>query len=199
MGVDISLHIEIRKQNEWHLMTFDITLLKQDYHHEYLIFDTEVYNRRYHHFDEFLDEAPSHTRCKKDILSAELQMKLENDDCFGTFMFDDLEKHCNKLEKLFISGITHAGIFTIKQQLDRIEQKLNDGANYSPPAEERERTYEEIVHFRADELDFSAQYGKWHPATDSYLRVDGIRIEKHRRKNGDITEIYNTYVIGESM
>ena len=35
MGVDISLHIEIRKQNEWHLMTFDIPLLKQDYHHEY--------------------------------------------------------------------------------------------------------------------------------------------------------------------
>ena len=30
MGVDISLHIEIRKQREWHLMTFDIPLLKKD-------------------------------------------------------------------------------------------------------------------------------------------------------------------------
>lgn len=159
MGVDISLHIEIRKQKEWHLMTFDIPLLKQDYHHEYPIFDTEVYNRRYHHFDEFLDEAPSHTRGKKDILSAELQMKLEDDDCFGTFMFDDLEKHCNKLEKLFISGITHAGIFTIKQQLDRIEQKLNDGANYSPPAEERERTYEEITPIEQMYEDFMWDYG----------------------------------------
>ncbi len=55
------------------------------------------------------------------------------------------------------------------------------------------------VSFNADELAFSAKYGKWHPATDSYLRVDGIRIEKHRRKNGEITETYNTYVIGEHI
>lgn len=55
------------------------------------------------------------------------------------------------------------------------------------------------VHFDADELAYSAQYGKWQPATDSYIRVDGIQIEKHRRKNGEIAEIYNTYVIGEYM
>lgn len=135
MGVDISLHIEIRKQKEWHLMTFDIPLLKEDaYEDNSPIFETEVYNRRYHNFQDFLEDAPSHTRGKKDILSTELQAKLEEYDCFGTFMFDDLEKHCDNLEKLFISGISHAGIFTIKQQLDRIEQKLEKGSNYTPPA-----------------------------------------------------------------
>lgn len=55
------------------------------------------------------------------------------------------------------------------------------------------------VHFAANELDYSAQCGKWQPATDSYIRVDGIRKEKHLRKNSEIAELYNTYVIGECM
>lgn len=160
MGVDISLHIEIRKQKEWHLMTFDIPLLKDDEsEEEYPIFETEVYNRRYHHFDEFLKDAPSHTRNKKEILSPELQAKLDEDDSFGTFMFDDLEKHCGELEKLFISGISHAGIFTIKQQLDRIEQKLDKGSKSNPPAKDRERTYEEVTPIEQMYEDFMWDYG----------------------------------------
>ena len=137
MGVDISLHIEIRKQQEWHLMTFDIPLIKQDCKHDYPIFETEVFNRRYHYFEDFLDEAPSHTRNQKDILSLELRQKLDDGDSFGTFMFDDLEQHCDKLEKMLISGISHAGIFTIKEQLDRIEQKIDKGAENTPPDEEK--------------------------------------------------------------
>ena len=160
MGVDISLHIEIRKQREWHLMTFDIPLLKKDvYKEEYPIFETEVFNRRYRHFNEFLEDAPSHRHNNKEFLSPELQAKLNNDDSFGTFMFDDLEKHCNNLEKLFISGISHAGIFTIKQQLDRIEQKLDKGAEYTPPAEEREKTYEEVTPIEQMYEDFMWDYG----------------------------------------
>ena len=160
MGVDISLHIEIRRQKEWHLMTFDIPLLKNDkYEEEYPIFETEVFNRRYRHFDEFLKDAPSHTRNKKDILSPELQAKLDEDDSFGTFMFDDLEKHCDNLEKVFISGISHAGIFTIKEQLDRIEQKLDKGKDYTPPAEDRERTYEEVTPIEQMYEDFMWDYG----------------------------------------
>ena len=160
MGVDISLHIEIRRQNEWHLMTFDIPLLQQDkFEDESPIFETEVYNRRYRHFDDFLNEAPSHTRGKKDILSPELQVKLEEDDSFGTFMFDDLEKHCDNLEKLFISGISHAGIFTIKQQLDRIERKLDKGIDFVPPSEEREKTYEEVTPIEQMYEDFMWDYG----------------------------------------
>ena len=55
------------------------------------------------------------------------------------------------------------------------------------------------VSFNADELAYSAKQGKWHPATDSYIRVEGIRIENRRRKNGETIQIPDTYVIGESM
>ena len=53
MGVDISLHIEIRKEEKWHLMTIDSPLLRQDY--EYDIFRTQVFNCRYYHFRHFLE------------------------------------------------------------------------------------------------------------------------------------------------
>ena len=125
MGVDISLHIEIRRRDKWQLMVIESPLFEKN--NEFPIFDTEVYSCRYYHFNEFLEEAPSRTRNKKDILSTELQQKLDEDDSFGTFMFDDLEKHCDKLEKLLISGIAHAGIYSIKEQLDRIEKKLDGG------------------------------------------------------------------------
>ena len=80
---------------------------------EYPIFDTEVYNCRYYHFREFLTEAESHTVGNKEMLSDELRAKMMDEEFeneFGTFMFGDLEKHCDKLEKLLISGISHAGI-----------------------------------------------------------------------------------------
>ncbi len=41
MGVDISLHIEIRKQNQWHLMTVTSPQWEKT-DHEYEIFNTEV-------------------------------------------------------------------------------------------------------------------------------------------------------------
>ncbi len=53
------------------------------------------------------------------------------------------------------------------------------------------------VSFNADELAYSAQYGEWHPATDSYIKIEGIRIEKHRRKNGEIIDVPINYTIGE--
>ena len=49
MGVDISFHIEI-----------------------------EVYNVRYYHFEDLLDDAGSHIRGKKDFLSHELQILLDD-------------------------------------------------------------------------------------------------------------------------
>lgn len=145
MGVDISLHIEVRRRGEWHLMTFQSPFWEKN--NEYPIFNTEVYNCRYHHFDGFLDDAPSHTRNKKDILSAELQQKLDENDSFGTFMFDDLEKHCDQLEKLLISGISHAGIYSIKEQLDRIEKKLDGVASGTETEvdEDRLNRYEETT------------------------------------------------------
>ena len=67
---------------------------------------------------------------------------------FGTFMFDDLERHCDNLEKLLISGVSHAGIYSIKEQLDRIEKKLNGDApsvETEEDDEERLNRYEEAT------------------------------------------------------
>ena len=59
MGVDISLHIEVRKQNQWHLMKVSSPLWDES-DHEYEIFETEVFNCRYRHFSDFLSESNSH-------------------------------------------------------------------------------------------------------------------------------------------
>ena len=55
------------------------------------------------------------------------------------------------------------------------------------------------VSFNADEFAYSAEHGSWQPATDSYIKIEGIRFQNHRRKNGEIFQIPCTYVIGEYM
>ena len=55
------------------------------------------------------------------------------------------------------------------------------------------------VHFSADDLNTSAKYGEWTPSTDSYIRVEGIRQERHKRKNGEVFEMPYRYTIGEYM
>ena len=157
MGVDISLHIEIRRREKWQLLVIESPLLEKN--NEFPIFDTEVYNCRYYHFDGFLDDAPSHTRNKKDILSAELKQKLDDDDTFGTFMFGDLEQHCDKLEELLISGIAHSGIYSVKEQLDRIEKKLDGRASETEADEERLNRYEETTSIEQMYKDFMWDYG----------------------------------------
>ena len=162
MGVDISLHMEVRRRGEWHLMTFQSPFWEKN--NEYPIFDTEVYNCRYHHFREFLNEAPTQRLGNKDILSEELRAKMSSDDFdneFGTFMFDDLEKHCDNLEKLLISGISHAGIYSIKEQLDRIGKKLDGGASGTDTEvdEDRLNRYEEATSIEQMYKDFMWNYG----------------------------------------
>ena len=158
MGVDISLHIEIRRREKWQLLDIESPLLEKN--NEYPIFDSEEYNCRYYHFREFLNEAESHKSRNKEMLSDELQAKLTEDDWdmgFGTFMFGDLEKHCDKLEKLQISGIAHAGIYSIKEQLDRIEKKLDGGT--SETDEDRLNRYEETTSIEQMYKDFMWDYG----------------------------------------
>ena len=41
------------------------------------------------------------------------------------------------------------------------------------------------------------KYGKWQPATDSYIKIEGIRFQNHRRKNGEIFQMPYRYIIGE--
>lgn len=163
MGVDISFHIEIRRQNQWHLMTVDSPQWEK-YENEDKIFKTEVYNVRYYHFEEFLNEAGSHIRGKKDILSPELQILLDDEDArmgYGVFMYDDLLLHCEALEKKLISGISHAGIYSIKAQLDRIEKRLagNDNTPEAEPSDEREQLYEEVTPIEQMYDDFMWDYG----------------------------------------
>jgi hypothetical protein len=161
MGVDISLHIEIRQQNQWHLMTVDSPQWEK-IENEDKIFETEVYNVRYYHFEEFLDEAGSHIRGKKDILSPELQLLLDDEDAkmgYGVFMYDDLLQHCEALEKKLISGISHAGIYSIKAQLDRIEQRLAGNTPNEEPMDEREQLYEEVTPIEQMYSDFMWDYG----------------------------------------
>lgn len=161
MGVDISLHIEIRWQNQWHLMSVSCPLWEQ-HEHEYKIFDTEVYNVRYYHFQDFLEEASSHIRCNKYILSPELQPLIDDEDermGYGVFMYDDLLLHCESLEKKFISGISHASIYAIKEQLDRIETKLNNGSTNKRTFVKREERYEDMTPVEQMYDDFMWDYG----------------------------------------
>ena len=161
MGVDISLHIEIRKRNQWHLMTVTSPQWdKSDYEDE--IFETEVYNCRYYHFQDFLAEAETHRRGNKELLSEELQRKIDENGEemeFGIFMFDDLVRHCDGLKMMLISGISHAGIYSIKEQLDRIEAKLDKGSPAKSTEKKREELYEEVTPIEQMYKDFMWDYG----------------------------------------
>jgi len=161
MGVDISLHIEIRKQNQWHLMKVTSPQWEKT-DHEYEIFESEVFNCRYYHFRDFLNEADTHRSRNKDILSDELQKMINEDDFdmgFGVFMFDDLVHHCDVLEKKLISGIAHAGIHSIKKQLNRIEAKLNNSPMAQGETEEQDKLYEDVTPIEQMYEDFMWDYG----------------------------------------
>ena len=161
MGVDISLHIEIRKQNQWHLMKVTSPQWEKT-DHEYEIFESEVFNCRYYHFRDFLNEADTHRSRNKTILSDELQKMINEDDFdmgFGVFMFDDLVHHCDVLEKKLISGIAHAGIHSIKKQLNRIEAKLNNSPMAQGEKEEQDELYEDVTPIEQMYEDFMWDYG----------------------------------------
>ena len=55
------------------------------------------------------------------------------------------------------------------------------------------------VSFNADELAYSAKYGKWQPATDSYIKIECIRFQNHRLKNVEIFQMPYRYDIGDYM
>ena len=129
MGVDISLHIEIRKQNQWHLMTVTSPQWEKN-DHEYEIFNTEVFNCRYYHFRDFLNEADTHKSRNKEILSEEL-----------------------------LSSIAHAGIYSIKEQLNRIEAKLDNGSTSESDSEKQHELYEDVTPIEQMYEGFMWDYG----------------------------------------
>ena len=130
--------------------------------HEYEIFNTEGFNCRYYHFRDFLNEADTHKSRNKNILSEELQSLIDEDDFnmgFGVFMFSDMVHYCDTLEKKLISGIAHAGIYSIKEQLNRIEKKLENPTADLTVKEECERLYEEKTPIEQMYEDFMWDYG----------------------------------------
>ena len=55
------------------------------------------------------------------------------------------------------------------------------------------------VSFNADSLAESAGYGSWQPCTDSYIKVEGLGHENHRRLDGSIFRMPYRYEIGENL
>ena len=53
------------------------------------------------------------------------------------------------------------------------------------------------VSFSADSLQDSAEYGQWCPATDSYMRVEGIRNEEFTDEDGEKRNLPYRVIIGE--
>ena len=96
-----------------------------------------------------------------------------------------------KLEDTPIPGITN--IDHIKELQEILVQTCIDYIN------KNKLTDIYSVHFSADDLNTSAEYGSWQPCTDSYIKVKGLRAERRRRKNGEIFEMPYTYDIGEYM
>ena len=74
-------------------------------------------------------------------------------------MFDELVHYCHVLEKKLISGITHAGIYSIKEQLNRIEAKLNNCPMAHGEAEEQGELYEDVTPIEQMYEDFMWDYG----------------------------------------
>lgn len=56
----------------------------------------------------------------------------------------------------------------------------------------------DAVYFSADGLQDSVEYGEWTSGTDSSLKLNGIKFERHLRKNGEIFEMPYHYEIGSS-
>jgi hypothetical protein len=55
------------------------------------------------------------------------------------------------------------------------------------------------VRFSADSLNESAEYGSWQSCTDSYIKIEGLKMLRLKRKDGDIFEMPERYDIGEYM
>lgn len=53
------------------------------------------------------------------------------------------------------------------------------------------------VDFRFDGIQHSVQFGEWVPESDSYIKLEGIRYYRDRRKDGTISEVPYRYEIGE--
>ena len=154
MGVDITLYLEIKRQEQWHRLSLVSPCAEPGE-------DTEGYSCRYYHFEPVISEAPSLISKDMTALSEEARASLEQEEPgvilgFGVFMFEDLDRYCESLEKTMLKIMSRSELFIIKEQLDRIEDLLlRDGkpeeSSVTPPDRERtcleslEEVYERIM------------------------------------------------------
>lgn len=124
MGVDIAFYIEVRNQENWVRLHFKPPFeTKEEPYQSY--WDTDCFFCRYYHFTDFLNEARSNIRGgPKERICKEIAEHLEEDDSYGTFMFVDLVEYCEEVEKKMFASLANAGLYPMKQQLDRIESIL---------------------------------------------------------------------------
>ena len=124
MGVDIAFYIEVRNQENWVQLHFKPPFeTKEDSNQSF--WDTDCFFCRYYHFTDFLHHAGGHiVGGPRERISKEIAEHLEEDDSYGTFMFVDLVKYCEEAEKKMFASLANAGLFPMKQQLDRIESIL---------------------------------------------------------------------------
>ena len=109
-----------------------------------------------------MNEADTHKSRNKEILSEELQKLVDDDDYgmgFGVFMFSDMVHYCDMLEKKLLSDIAHAGIYSIKEQLNRIEAKLDNGSTSESDLEKQHELYEDVTPIEQMYEDFMWDYG----------------------------------------
>ncbi len=124
MGVDIAFYIEVRNQENWVRLHFKPPFKTEEEAYQ-SYWDTDCFFCRYYHFTDFLNEARSNIRGgPKERICKEIAEHLEEDDSYGTFMFVDLVEYCEEAEKKMFASLTNAGLFPVKQQLDRIESIL---------------------------------------------------------------------------
>jgi hypothetical protein len=96
--------------------------------------------------------------------------QLENDPIPGLTTHDDIRELQDRLVQTCIDFINEKGLTDIYD-----------------------------VSFNADSLAESAEYGSWQPCTDSYIKVEGLGHENHRRQDGSIFRMPYRYEIGESL
>lgn len=139
MGVDITLYLEIKRQEQWHRLSLASPMTV---HGEDGSGCPSGYTCRYYHFEQLISEAPPHVRNDMSVLSEEARSDLEKEKPgsnlgFGVFLFEDLDRYCESLEKAMLRVMARSELFVIKGQLDRIEDLLLDSGKSKESLENR--------------------------------------------------------------
>ena len=152
MGMYISLHIEFRRGNNWHLLELDSPLFNNR-PDERGLDDIRAYGCPLSFFEPFLNESRTHIRGGKELLSPELIDKIGDEDMlgYGVFMFVELLEYCQQLKAKFLDRVSQTGMFSLKKQLNRIENALLEGGvcrkpEYQEELESFEQLYDEFMH-----------------------------------------------------